>query len=137
MPDKPGTHYRHTDGSHTLTVEPRALRPGVAIVSYGLGGFRVHNLAPTCVRELVDTLNAILETERLSELSRDERQRLADALHEGMDGDLLIGAGKGIGMLGNDVPLSEARPDEVVWWAVERVAPVVAAIAEERAGWER
>jgi hypothetical protein len=66
------------------------------------------------------------------DLSRDERERLADALHDGMDGDYLIGAGKGIGTLGNDVPLGEARNDEVVWWAVERVAPVVAAIAEER-----
>jgi hypothetical protein len=68
------------------------------------------------------------------ELSRDERERLAEALHEGIDGDLLTGAGKGIGTLGNDVPLGEARNDEVVWWAVDRLAPVVAAIAEEREG---
>jgi hypothetical protein len=59
-----GTRWRHADGEHILTVAPRSLlRPGVAIASYGPGGFRVHNLSPTCVRELVDTLLAILEAE--------------------------------------------------------------------------
>jgi hypothetical protein len=70
MPEKPGkyytpgvtgTHYRHNNGEHTLTVALRGTRPGVAITSYGPGGFRVHNLAPTCVRELVDTLLACLK----------------------------------------------------------------------------
>jgi hypothetical protein len=53
-------HYRHDDGDHILVVGPRDLRPGAAIASYGLGGFRVHHLAPTCVRELIETLDAIL-----------------------------------------------------------------------------
>jgi hypothetical protein len=64
MPDKPGTSYRHDDGTHVLTVDPHSIRKGVAIVSYGREGFRVHNLSPTCVRELVETLLACLEAER-------------------------------------------------------------------------
>jgi hypothetical protein len=60
MPE-PGTRYRHYDGEYILTVGPRDLRPGVAIASYAREGFRVHNLAPTCVRELVDTLLACLK----------------------------------------------------------------------------
>ena len=66
-------------------------------------------------------------------LTHDEQQQLAAALHDGIDGDYLIDAGLTGGNTGLGVPISQARPQEVVWWAIAELEPVIVAIAEARA----
>lgn len=53
-----------------------------------------------------------------------KRMDLADRLHAALDGDYLIGAGRGMTNDGEDVAISDARPSEVVWWAVNALIPV-------------
>lgn len=58
------------------------------------------------------------------ELLLGKRMDLADRLHAALDGDYLIGAGRGMPNDGEDVAISDARPSEVVWWAVNALIPV-------------
>ena len=52
----------------------------------------------------------------------DDREALAEyLLTECIDGDFLVGAGRGIDAVGDDIALSEARAAEVVWWAVDAI----------------
>lgn len=41
-----------------------------------------------------------------------------------IDGDFLVGAGRSIGNEGGNVPINQARAKEVVWWAVDALAPL-------------
>lgn len=47
-----------------------------------------------------------------------DREWLTTKLHEALDGDFLVGCGLGVGNEGENVAISEARPKEVVQWAV-------------------
>lgn len=53
------------------------------------------------------------------------RVLMADRLHEALDGDYLVGADQRIGRGGADLPIREARSNELVWWAVEALLPMV------------
>lgn len=53
----------------------------------------------------------------------EERRQMAERLHAAIDGDLLVGAGRGHHNLGHDVAVSEAHIKEVVWWAVDALCP--------------
>lgn len=77
---------------------------------------------------------AVLDWLRARLASDEVREAVAeDLLTEHMDGDLLIAAGRSIGSEGSDVPINDARPSEVVWWATDAaLTAVLAALEVER-----
>lgn len=77
---------------------------------------------------LADDLAAAV-TAWIGEQLAGAREDVAETLlTEHIDGDLLVGAGRGHDSEGDDVAIGVARPAEVVWWAADGALGVVARV---------
>lgn len=71
----------------------------------------------SCFAEFVSDLAAAINA-HLAQVALESRTAVAEALLlEHMDGDMLVGAGRGIDNDGEDVAIGHARAAEVAFWA--------------------